>query len=143
MSFYLDDSPFCSTLLVDNNVQAPLVPSVLAAAIDLPLPSDMNESDDKSQSGSGRTLGPGSAGPSASSQRGKSNNPALNTAESQKKLGKFFKGLGPSKAPTLPMITIPTFFNFNQKHRIRTILYLAFIGHVQTLVHHSNVLQCA
>ena len=102
MSYCLDNSSPCSALLVDNNVEAPLVPSVLAAAIDLPLPPNTNELDDKSKSGDGRTLGSSSAGSSTSSQKGKSNNLGLNTIEAQKKFGKFFKGVGPSKAPSLP-----------------------------------------
>lgn len=74
----------------------------MAAAIDLPLPLNMNESDDKPKSGGGRTLGSSSAGSSTSSQKGKSNNLGQNTTEAQKKFGKFFKGLGPSKIPPLP-----------------------------------------
>jgi len=88
---------------VDNNVQAPLVPLVLAGAIDLPLPST-NESDDKPQPSGGRTLEASSTGSSKLPQRGKSNNLGLNTIETQKKLGKFFKGLGPSKTSSLPLV---------------------------------------
>jgi len=104
VSYCLDNLSPYSASLVDNNVQAPLVPSVLTAAIDLPLSLNANESDDKSKSGGGRTLGSSSAGPSAPSQKGKSNNLGLNTVATQKKLGKFFKGLGPSKMPSLPKI---------------------------------------
>jgi len=86
---FLDES------LNHNDVQAPLVPLVLTAAIDLPLPPGTNESDDKSKSRGGRTLGVSSPGSSTSSQKEKSNNLGLNTAEAQKKLGQFFKGLGP------------------------------------------------
>ena len=92
-----------STLFVDNNVQAPLVPFILATAVDLPLPPSTNGLDDKSQSSGGRTLGSSSAGSSTSSQRGKSNNFGVNTAEAQKKFGKFFKGLGPSKTFSLSL----------------------------------------
>lgn len=93
-----------SGFLVDDDVQAPLVPCVLAAAIDLPLLPNTNEPDEKTQSGGGRTLGSSSAGSSASSQREKSKNLGPNTTEAQKKFGKFFKGLGPSKEPTLSLI---------------------------------------
>lgn len=90
-----------SVVLVDNNIQAPLASSVLAAAIDLPLPPDTNEPDDESRSHRGRTLGSTSAKSSTSTQGGKLGSRGLNTDGAQKKLGKFFKGLGPSKASFL------------------------------------------
>lgn len=87
-----------SAPFVDNDVQAPLIPSVLAAAIDLPLPSNTTESDDEPHSRRGRTLGSTSAQPSTSSQKGK---PGLSAGEAQKKIGRLFKGLIPSKAFSL------------------------------------------
>jgi hypothetical protein len=100
VSHYLFNDPFpCSASIVDNNVQAPLVPSVMGAAIDLPSPPNTNELDDKPQSSGGRPLGSNPARSSMSTQKGKSNSLGLNTNEAQKKFGKFFKGLGPSKRP--------------------------------------------
>lgn len=98
---------YFSVSLVDNDVQAPLVPSVLAAAIDLPLLSKANESDDGSKFLRGRTLGSTSAKSSTSTQKGKPDNLELKTDEV--KLGKFFKGLRPSKTPfrTITLMLIP------------------------------------
>jgi len=93
-----------SVLFVDNNIQAPIIPSVLAAAVDLPLPPSTNELDDRLQLRGGRTLESNSTGSSKLSERVKSKTPGLNTTEAQKKLGKFFKGLGPSKAPSLLLV---------------------------------------
>lgn len=87
-----------SVSLVDNNVQAPLVPSVLAAAVDLPLPPNTNELDGDPQFRRGQTLGPTSSKSSTSTQKGKPGSLRQNAGETQKKIGKFFKGLGPSKA---------------------------------------------
>ena len=100
MSYRLSNPSSRLVLFVDNNVQAPIVPPVLAAAVDLPLPPpSTNEPDGKLQLRGGRTLESNSAGSSKLSERVKSKNAGLNTPEAQKKLGKFFKGLGPSKAP--------------------------------------------
>ena len=104
MSYRLSNPWSRSVLFADNNVQAPIIPSVLAAAVDLPLPPSTDESDDKLQLRGGRTLESNSAGSSKLSGRVKPKNPGLNTSEAQKKLGKFFKGLGPSKAPSLPLV---------------------------------------
>ena len=113
-----------SALFVDNNVQAPLVTSVLGAAVDLPLPPGTHEPDDKSQSRSARTLESNSPGSSTLSKRAKSNNLGLNTPEAQKKLGKFFKGLGPSKASSLPLV--PALILFHSTRDIRCILPFAY-----------------
>jgi len=86
---FLDES------LNHNDVQAPLIPFVLTAAIDLPMPPSADEPDDKSQSSGGRTLGTNSIGSSTLSQRGTSDNLGLNSEAAKKKLGRFFKGLGP------------------------------------------------
>lgn len=136
----------CSTCFVDNNVQAPLVPSILATAIDLPLPlnTDENESHDKSQSTSGRTLGSSSARSSTLSRGVKSNNLGLNTAEAQKKLGKFFKGLGPSEASSFLMILRLILFRPTRDMRfVSSFAYLMLVCYVQTLLRHHSVLRCA
>lgn len=104
MSCRLSNPSSRSASFADNDVQAPLVSSVLAAAVDLPLPLGTNEPDDKSQSDGARTLGSNPQGSSTLSRRGKSNDLGLNTAEAQKKLGKFFKGLGPSKVSSLILV---------------------------------------
>jgi len=135
----LNNPSHCSTLLLDNNVQAPLVPSVLAAAIDLPLPPGTDEFDIKSQSGGGRTLGQSSSGSSIPAQKRKPNTLGTNTAEAQKKLGKFFKGLGPSKAPSRPKV--PRLILFISTRDIRFVLslaYLTLVGYVKILVHDSD-----
>ncbi|KAF9650203.1 hypothetical protein BDM02DRAFT_3093571 [Thelephora ganbajun] len=133
---FLDES------LNHNNVQAPLVPSTFAAAIDLPLPSNTDGSDNKLQSSGGRTLGSSSSKPSTLSQRGKSNNLVLNTTEAQKKLGKFFKGLGPSKAPSLPtLLRLTPFCSTRDVVFISSFAYLTLVGHVQPLLH-CNVQWC-
>lgn len=105
-------------LFVDNNVQAPLAPSVLAAAVDLTLSLSTGETGDKSQSSAGRTLESKSTGSSTSSQKGKSNDLGLNTPEAQKKLGKFFKGLGPSKAPSSPTDIEANSVSLDQRSKI-------------------------
>lgn len=117
--------------LVDNDVQAPLIPSVLAAAIHLPLPPNTNESDDKSQSSRWRMLGSTSAKSSTSGQKGKPGSSSLNTGEAQK-LGKFFKGLRPSKVPFLKMK--PKLIPPRPIRDIgfETFAYLTFIGRVLT-----------
>jgi len=86
---------FIDESLNHNDVQAPLAPSILAAAIDLPLPANTNESDHGPQSHRERMLGSASAKPSTSTQREKSRSLGLDTNGAQKKIGKFFKGLGP------------------------------------------------
>lgn len=88
---------------VDNNVQAPLDPSVLTVAIDLPLPLNTNESDDEPRSRGGRTSGSTSAKSSTTRTKGKPNHPGRDTDEVRKKLGKLFKGLGQSEALFLPI----------------------------------------
>lgn len=93
-----------SASFVDNDVQAPLVPSALAAAIDPPLASNTSDSDNEPQSRSVKTLGSTPPGSSTSTRKGKASNLELNTEEAQKKFGKFFKGLGPSKASYFAMI---------------------------------------
>lgn len=141
MSCCLNNSSSCSSLLVDNDVQAPLVPSVLAAAIDLPLsPPGTDEFDVKPQSGGGRTLGSSSAGPSTHSQRGKSNNLGVNTAEAQKKLGKFFKGIGPSKVPSLVMVLRLILFISTRDIRFGlSSVYPTPVSYIRTTIHHSYV----
>jgi len=73
-----------------------------------------------------------------SPQRGKSNDLGQNTAEVQKKIGKFFKGLGPSEVLSLPMI--PRLILFCPTRDIRLIsplAYLAIFCYVQTLLDFS------
>ena len=97
---------------VDNDVQAPLVPSVLAAAIDLPLPPNTDESDGEPQSRSGQLEKSTLSESSAPTEKGKSGNLGLGTDDTKKKLGKFFKGLGQSKA--LPLAMKPKLILFDQ-----------------------------
>jgi hypothetical protein len=134
-----------SVPLVDNDVQAPLAPSVLAAVIDLPLPPSMNEYDDEPQSRRGKTLGSTSAKSSTSTQKGKPGSLGLNTDEAQKKLGKFFKGLGPSKAFFLmikPKL-IPSCLIRNIGSS-SLFVYLTLTGHIQlypTILFYQVVLE--
>jgi len=86
---------FLDEALNHNDVQAPLIPSVLAAAIDPPLASNTSDPDNEPQSRSVKTLGLTPARSSTSTRKGKAGNLDLNTEGAQKKLGKFFKGLGP------------------------------------------------
>ena len=145
MSYHLNIHHPAQLCPIDNNIQAPLVPSVLATAIDLPLPSNTgeNESHDKSQPRSGQTLGSSSSGSSTLSQRVKSNSLGLNATEAQKKLGKFFKGLGPSKASSLLMVLGLILLRPTRDMRFTSSsTYLTLVGYVQTLPHRSAVLQC-
>jgi hypothetical protein len=85
---------------VDNDVPAPLDSAVLAHAEDLPIPPSLDEHTDnstaaKSGGNGGRALD-SSSGPSESSSTGKGKGTL--SGEAQKKLGKFFKNLGPSKS---------------------------------------------
>lgn len=82
----------------DNDVQAPLDPALLEQAEDLPTPPNLEVVVEKpaasSSKSEGRTLGS-----STSESTGGAKN--LFSAIDQKKLGKFFKGLGPSTLPYL------------------------------------------
>lgn len=86
---------------VDNDIQAPLVQTAWAAAIDLPSPFDTSASNDDLQPRNSQLIESTSASSSTSTRKGKSGTLGLNTDEAQKKLGKFFKGLGQSMAPSL------------------------------------------
>jgi hypothetical protein len=97
---------------VDNDVQAPLVPPVLAAAIDLPPPPNTNESDGEPQSRSGQIQRSTFSRSLTPTEKGKHGNLGLNTDDTQKKLGKFFKGLGQSKA--FPLVMKPKLIPFDQ-----------------------------
>jgi tether containing UBX domain for GLUT4 len=85
---FLDES------LNHNDVQAPLVPSILATAINLPLPPSLNELDDNPRSHNGR-IGSTSTRSSITTQKRKPGSSGLSIDEAQKKIGKLFKGLGP------------------------------------------------
>jgi len=75
-----------------NNIPAPLDPTVLAEAIDLPMPPNLDEPNNVQTADSkGRTLGP--TGRLSSS--GSKDTTKLTSHEAQKKLGKFFKNLNP------------------------------------------------
>lgn len=80
---------FLDEALNHNDVQAPLLPFVLAAAIDPPLASNTSDVDNDPQSRSRNTP------ESTSTRNGRTGYPELSTDGAQKKFGKFFKGLGP------------------------------------------------
>jgi len=83
---FLDDT------LNHNDIPAPLDPTVLAEAIDLPMPPNLDEPNNVPTAGSkGRTLG----SPGGSSSSGSKDKTKLTSDDAQKKLGKFFKNLGP------------------------------------------------
>lgn len=95
----------------------------------------MNEPEGRLQSGGGKTLGSSSTKSSTLSQKGKSNELGLNTAEAQKKLGKFFKGLGPSKASSLPPTPRLILFDWTRDMRfVWSLLYLTLVGYVRILL---------
>ena len=80
----------------DNDIPAPLDPVVLAEAVDLPVPPNLDEPNETPVASTG------GGGKARSVNVPSGEKTKLSSGEAQKKLGKFFKSLGPSKCPRCP-----------------------------------------